>query len=337
MFRHLTALTLLVAAVLTPATGTFQTSAQAAVRPAPEGIGIRLVDIPVATRADPRTRHYIVDHLKPGMVIKRRIEVTNSSDTPMRVALYSAAASINNGKFAFADGRTSNELSTWTSVAPRGLTLAPHSSSMPTVTVAVPDRASAGERYAVVWAEVSSAASPGGVNQVNRVGVRLYLSVGPGGGPPTDFTIDTLTTQRTAGGNPMVLAQVHNTGGRALDLTGDLRLSEGPGGMSAGPFDIELGTTLPPGGTGTATVALSDQVPDGPWKARIRLQSGLVERLARATIRFPSSAGLAAAVPTETNLLPVLLPVAIAAGLVLSATGLTVILLRRRRTAHARP
>ena len=333
MFRRLTALTLLVAAVLTPATGTSQAFAQAAVRPAPEGIGIRLVDIPVATRADPRTRRYIVDHLKPGTVINRRIEVTNSSDSPMRVALYSAAASINNGKFAFADGRASNELSTWTSTAPRGLSLAPHTSSMATVTVAVPDKASAGERYAVVWAEVSSAASPDGVNQVSRVGVRLYLLVGPGGGPSTDFTIDTLTTQRTAGGNPIVLAQVHNTGGRALDLTGDLRLSDGPGGMSAGPFDVELGTTLPPGGTGTVTVALDDQVPDGPWKARIRLQSGLVERLAKATISFPPSAGMAAAVPTEVDLLPV----AIAAGLVLSMTGLTVVLLRRRRTAHARP
>lgn len=145
------------------------------------------------------------------------------------MALYSAAASIGNGRFAFAEDRTSNELSTWTSIAPRGLTLAPHSSSMATVTVTVPDRASTGERYAVAWAEVTTTAPPGGVSEVNRVGVRLYLSVGPGGAPPTDFTIDTLTTQRTAGGNPMVLAQVHNTGGRALDLTGDLRLTEGPG------------------------------------------------------------------------------------------------------------
>ncbi|MEV6862026.1 peptidase [Streptosporangium subroseum] len=333
MFHRLAVLALLVA-VLAPAASLSQASAQAAGRPSPDGIGIRLVDVPILARADQRARRYIVDHLKPGMVIDRRVEVTNSSDAPLRVTLYSAAASISNGKFAFADGHISNELSTWTSIAPRGLTLAPHSSSMATVTVTVPDRASAGERYAVAWAEVTTVAPPGGVNEVNRVGVRLYLSVGPGGGPPTDFTIDTLTTQRTAGGNPMVLAQVHNTGGRALDLTGDLRLFEGPGGMSAGPFDVQLGTTLPPGGTGTATVPLSDQVPDGPWKARIRLQSGLVERVARATIRFPSSVGLAAAVPTEADLLPV----AITVGLVLTATGLTVVLLRRgRRIAQAGP
>ncbi|WP_204358854.1 peptidase [Streptosporangium sp. 'caverna'] len=334
MFRHLTSLALLVAVALAPAISTSQASAQAAGRPSPDGIGIRLVDVPIVTRADPRARRYIVDHLKPGMVIDRRIEVSNTTDDRLRVAVYPAAASISNGKFTFADGHISNELSTWTSVAPRELTLAPHSSSMATVAVTVPDKASAGERYAVVWAEVTTIAPPGGVNEVNRVGVRIYLSVGPGGAPPTDFTIDTLTTQRTADGKPMVLAQVHNTGGRALDLTGDLRLSEGPGGMSAGPFDVQLGTTLPPGGIGTATVPLSDQVPDGPWKARIRLQSGLVKRVAQATIRFPSSAGLAAAVPTEADLLPV----AITAGLVLTATGLTVALLRRgRRVAQAGP
>ena len=46
----------------------------------------------------------------------------------------------------------------------------------------VPVDASAGERYAVVWAEVSAPASAaGGVTLVNRVGVRVYLSVAPGG------------------------------------------------------------------------------------------------------------------------------------------------------------
>ena len=203
------------------------------------------------------------------------------------------------------------------------------------MTVTAPDDASAGERYAMVWAGVTTTAPTGVVSEMNRAGVRLYLSVSPGGAPPTDFTVGTLTTQRTADGKPMVLAQVHNTGGRALDLTGDLRLSEGPGGMSAGPFDVELGTTLPPGGVGSATVALGEQVPDGPWKARIRLQSGLVKRLAQATTRFPPSAGMAATVPAEVDLLPV----AITAGLVLTATGLIVVLLRRGRrpTAHARP
>lgn len=317
-------------AALAPATGISQASA----RPAPDGIGIRPVDVPIVTRADPRARRYIVDHLKPGMVINRHLEVSNPTDEPLRVAIYPAAASISDGRFAFADGRASNELSTWTSTTPHRLSLAPHTSSRATVTVTVPDDASAGERYAMVWAEVGTITPPGGIREVNRAGVRIYLSIGPGDAPPTDFTIDTLTTQRTAEGRPILLAQVRNTGGRALDLTGDLRLSDGPRGMGAGSFDVQPGTTLPPGGTGTATVALGDQVPDGPWQARIRLRSGLVERLAKATIRFPPSAGVAAA-STEADLLPV----AIAAGLVLSVTGLAVVFLGRgrRRAAHTRP
>ena len=57
-------------------------------------LGIRLVDVPVSSAGDPRARLYIVDHLSPGTVIKRRIEVSNTTRTPLSVALYSAAASI---------------------------------------------------------------------------------------------------------------------------------------------------------------------------------------------------------------------------------------------------
>ena len=48
----------------------------------------------------------------------------------------------------------------------------------------------------------------------------------------------------------MVLATVHNTGGRALDMNGTLQLPAGPGGLSAGPFPANLGVTLAIGDTG---------------------------------------------------------------------------------------
>ena len=53
------------------------------------------------------------------------------------------------------------------------------------MTIAVPRDAAPGERYGVVWAEVRAAApAAGGITQVSRVGIRIYLSVGPGGRPP---------------------------------------------------------------------------------------------------------------------------------------------------------
>src|SRR5437762_204087 len=76
----------------------------------------------------------------------------------------------------------------------------------------------------------------GGITQVSRVGIRLYISVGAGGPPAAAFTIDTLTAQRSADGAPTVVAAVQNTGGRALDMNGSMELRNGPGGLSAGPY-----------------------------------------------------------------------------------------------------
>ena len=49
--------------------------------------GLRLVDVPVVAQDDPRAQIYIVDHLAPGAVVHRRIEVSNSTASGARVAL----------------------------------------------------------------------------------------------------------------------------------------------------------------------------------------------------------------------------------------------------------
>ncbi len=51
-----------------------------------------------------------------------------------------------------------------------------------TVTISVPKDASSGRRYAVLWAEVAAPAA-NGVTLVNRVGIRIYLSVRSEGAP----------------------------------------------------------------------------------------------------------------------------------------------------------
>ena len=258
-------------------------------KPAPLGsIGLRLVDAPAVAGRDPRARIYIVDHLAPGTVIRRRIEVSNTATSTVRVALYAAAATIAKGSFVGSAARTPNDLSTWTSIAPDSIDVAARGTKMATVVIKVPTDAAPGEHYGAVWAEVSSSPSTeGGVTQVSRVGIRLYLSVGPGGPPAANFTIDSLTAKRTPGGLPVVVATVHNTGGRALDMNGTLRLLAGPGGLSAGPFPARLGTTLAIGDTEDVTIVLDKHVPAGSWDARVLLKSGLLERSAQAIITFP--------------------------------------------------
>jgi hypothetical protein len=59
------------------------------------------------------------------------------------------------------------------------LDLAPSDEGRAEVTIRVPEIASAGERYAVIWASVSSKpnASANVIN-VHRVGIRVYLDIG---------------------------------------------------------------------------------------------------------------------------------------------------------------
>ncbi len=160
-------------------------------------IGIQLLEAPVNRRDDPRAHLYIVDHVKPGTTIERRVKVSNDTGERRQFELYPASAEIKNGAFTFAPGRTANELAEWTSVAPEKPVLDPHESIEATVTIAVPEDAAEGERYAVVWAQSSVPPDEKhNVGHTHRVGVRIYLSVGPGGEPPSDFEITDLTAQR---------------------------------------------------------------------------------------------------------------------------------------------
>jgi hypothetical protein len=248
------------------------------------------MEAPSNRAGDPRAKIYIVDHLAPGSTIKREIEVSNTTAATRRIQLYAAGASVSGGQFTFSPGREADELSQWTKVTPGRLDLAPGTKGTASVTVGVPAQASAGERYAVVWAEVSAPAAAGQVTVVNRVGIRMYLSVGSGGEPASSFVISSLTARRRKDGRPVIEAKVTNTGGRAVELTGHLDLINGPGGLSAGPFAVEAGTTVAPRQSANVEMVLDPSMPLGPWDAKLVLRSGTVEAPASARISFPAHA-----------------------------------------------
>lgn len=252
------------------------------------GIGIRLVDVPVATQNDPRAQSYIVDHLNPGVTIERRVEIQNKTSTSQPVQLYAGAAHIDQGGFRIEDGAAKNELTTWTSLSPSHLDLSPGQVATAVVTIKVPLDAPETEQYAVIWAEVRGPEPvSGGATEVSRVGIRVYLATGPGNGPPTAFRIDSITANTDSHGNPEVTAQVTNTGGRALDIAGALTLANGPGGISAGPFPITRGTSIAPGTSADTVVVLDPLLPAGPWEATLKVTSGLVTVTATAELTFP--------------------------------------------------
>jgi hypothetical protein len=252
-------------------------------------IGIRLLEAPTNRRADPRAHRYIVDHLPPAAVIRRNVLVVNESQERQHIELYPAAATVDKARFQFGDGRAPSELTSWISLDRTQVDLKPGAEARVKVTIKVPPNASIGERYAVVWATVASRPKPSAnVNQLNRVGIRVYLDIGPGGEPPSDFTIGELVPARSKQGQPSVAIQVHNTGGRALDMSGSTTLSEGPAGIRAGPFEVVKGTTLAPGESGTVTVTFPNELPNGPWRIEVHLESGIVKRSATAKIKFPN-------------------------------------------------
>ena len=275
----------LLAGIMIPASGALAAPSQPT---ADSGsIGIRIVDVPPdSSRNDPLALSYIVNRLAPGKTIQRRIEVSNSTRSTVAVSVYPAAAGLRQGEFVFGPNHSKNELASWTSVSRDVVRLQPDTKASETVTIRVPKDAAAGEHYAVIWAEVSTSGS-GGVKLANRVGIRMYLSVGAGGVPPSNFVIGPLLAKRSASGQSLVVARIHNTGTRTIAISGNLTLANGPGGVRAGPFAAKLVLPLTPGSTRAVTVRLDKQLPRGPWRVQLRLKTRLIQRVAVATLTFP--------------------------------------------------
>ncbi|MEU9889815.1 hypothetical protein [Sphaerisporangium sp. NPDC051011] len=281
---------------------------------------------------DPRARAFIVDHVNPGTTFSRRLQVTNSSPQRQHVQLYAAAADIKHGRFTFAPGRTPNELTSWITLNRPAIDVPPHGSGEVTATVSVPEPTIKGERYAVIWAQVSTGkpTAKRNIALVNRVGVRTYLDVGPEGEPPSRFRIGEVVPQRLDDGRPSVAAAVRNMGERAIDLVGTLTLSDGPGGVWAGPYRVAPGTTLAPGQAGTITVPLGDQLPDGPWKFQLTVQSGRTTHTVSGSFTFPAKRGQGRPAALDSSMTTVL---ALTGLVALAAGGALAFVARRRRPA----
>jgi hypothetical protein len=266
------------------------TSSSLSAPPAPHGsFGVRLVDAPVSEAANPRALRYIIDYLPTGTVIHRRILIANGEARTARFTVYADAAHITAGQFAGDTGATRSELTGWVSVQHPVVTLAAGASVTDLVTINVPSGATRGEHYGVVWVQQAAKAGTGSgsaVIEVSRVGVRIYLAVGRGGAPPTSFDITSVTGYLTAARQPVIVAHVNNTGGRAIDLNGTVRLADGPGNTSSGPFSARQTVTVAPGHSWNVTFAPPKSLPEGSWRATVTLASGLTKAKATTTVQL---------------------------------------------------
>ena len=289
----------------------------------PGGIALRLIGTPNEPN-NPLARVYIIDRLAPGTVLQDHIEVDNTTHSVQAISVYPAAAAVHHGTFGFTAGRTQNALSSWTTVSQGLLHLAPGSSVDEMVTIAVPSDSPPGPQYAVIWGQVSRPES--GVTLVNRVGIRMYLTVGRGGGAPPNFKIARPAAERSASGHPLVVTKVTNNANGTLDINGTLMLTDGPGGLRIGPYRFSLGPVLTPGASEQAISTLHKGLPAGPWRAQLNFSSGAIKRGVSVALTFPTrethhSSGRSG-----------YLPLVLIGALVITLAGMTFALLRRRKS-----
>lgn len=294
--------------------------------------GIKLLQAPKGEAGDPRADIYIIDHLNPGTDIQRNFQVSNTGSNKVTLSLYPAAASVSGGAFKFAAGHTQNEMTTWVHLSKKTITLAPHSTATVAAAAAVPKDASSGDQNGVIWAEQDMKGA-GNVNLVSRVGIRMYLNIGPGGAPPAGFTVGTPTASKTANGTHLISVPIDNTGGRAVDVRGSVSLSSGPGGLQAGPFNPQAMDTLAPGQTHPVMFALSSKLPDGPWQATFTFKSDLITKTEKVTLNLASHSATTAKSHKPFPIIPVIGGI----GLFLIIAIGAMLLVRHRRAPSARP
>jgi hypothetical protein len=253
----------------------------------PATIGIRLLEAADASSAQGLESVYIVGDLQADHALTRRLEIFNTSGSSMRITLYPAAAAIRAGAFTYAVGRSMNQLSSWITVARPVIMLAPRSDTEVKVRVSVPKRTTPGERYAVVWAQVSArTSSSGDVQLTNRVGIRVYLSVGSVQ-LADDFRIGTVTARRTVNGAPYVAAWVLNESSATVRIVGRVTLHNGPGGLRDGPVSMVPLSALPPGDAGQVAAYFDRGLPRGPWRASLRMSNGTTGQVRITELVFP--------------------------------------------------
>jgi hypothetical protein len=195
----------------------------------PAGIGLRLTDGPSDAAGGLATDR--ISHVIPaGGSARWTVEIVNTGPEPLEIPLTVGAAELVDGQFRPADGAEGAELPDWVTIDPASAEVPGGSRVEATVTVEVPEDATDGDHAAAIWA---SATSHGPVTQVNRVGLRTLITVADGV-PAAGFAIGDITVEPAEEGPASIAVEVTNTGGRMLEVAGELDLHDGPGGVSAG-------------------------------------------------------------------------------------------------------
>lgn len=174
--------------------GVTATGASAAEPTAIGSVGIRIAQIPAEVANHPYSKAYIVSRVYPGVALNQRLEVFNTSSQEFTVNLYPGKATFKGGNFEVADGRTENDLTSWTKISPNVLVVKSGQRQYFNVKILPPSDAPSIQQFGVIWAEVQGEKNAAGITAVSRVGIRMYVPVGDSAAIPIGGTSMTSST-----------------------------------------------------------------------------------------------------------------------------------------------
>jgi hypothetical protein len=220
--------------------------------------------------AEARDRSYVVRTVKPGDQLGDRLLAVNLTDAPIELDVAPVDATVT-GDGQFAPGAAAEGDGRWITVTPNRVRVPARGTTPVDVRIRVPADAAAGDHIAAVVAQKAGAPTgSGNVRLVQRVGVRVYLTVdGAGessrqGGQGRSFEI---TDLRWAGDAFEV--DVQNTGDLLVEPLGSLAISRG--GLDA-TDDVPVLGTVPPQELRTFKVPPPRALEPGTYDARIKLR-----------------------------------------------------------------
>jgi hypothetical protein len=269
--------------------------------------------------APARERSYVVRTVAPGTAFDDTLEARNLTDRPLDLVVEPVDAAVTPDG-SFAPGATAAAEGGWLRVTPNRVRVPARSGVRVALRVTVPADASPGDHIAAVVVRKAEQPTGPGVQVVNQVGVRVYLTVTPSATarPALRRAFELRSLLWTGAPNAREFAaEVANVGDLLVEPLGTLTIARGDFTTST---DVPVLGTVPPGSTLTFPVRAPGALERGTYEARLRLRAvqGGEEQEQRVTFTVGESSGRSE--PENDKKLP-WLPVLVAVGTLALVAG----------------
>lgn len=219
--------------------------------------------------AEARDRSYVVRTVRPGTVLTDRLEAVNLTAGPLDLTVAAVDATVGPDG-TFTPGTERRAEGAWIEVTPAQVRVPARGTAPVDLRIRVPADAAPGDHIATVVAQKAGAPSGGGVQLVQRVGVRVYLTVErpEGGVGARSFEFRALRWVGAPSARTFE-AEVANTGALLVEPLGTLTLSRGDLGTDA---DVPVLGAVPAGESRRLRFTVPGELEPGRYEARLRLR-----------------------------------------------------------------